>query len=207
MIRISKIVDDLIDLQRSYAFCYRVMVTEERYKSLIINGLIKDFSYSSDFIREPLIEHTGHLPIIAAHLYSEIGDSQKIDLGRVLIMLSIHDIGETEVGDVLTYAKTKKHSNSEFKAAQKILTPYLFDFFKEFEGCQTFDAKFAKSIDSIAPLLHELALPEIMSKRFEYSDFNVNKIIEKKEKHFTWDPTLKKIFAYIIKRYRVMENE
>lgn len=106
------IVDNLIALQRAYSFTFRVLITEERYR-LVESGSLQEYTFESESLREPLIEHVGHLPIIASYLHPYIAHEDEVDLGRVLIMLSIHDIGETVVGDMLTYSKTDSHAEQE----------------------------------------------------------------------------------------------
>jgi len=41
--------------------------------------------------------HVGHLPVIASYLHQFCEHKDSIDLGRTLMMLAIHDIGETIV--------------------------------------------------------------------------------------------------------------
>lgn len=198
----KKILTDLIELQKKYSTTYRAITTEERYHNLVDSGLIKQYSYDSEFIREPLIEHVGHLPIIASYLYPNLENKDKIDLGRSLIMLSIHDFGETEVGDQITYQKSEQAVMNELEVVKKRLPEVLFSFFEEFEKQETMDAKFAKAVDTLAPELHELALPLVTKERFKHFGFNTDKIIQKKEGYFSWDKTLKNLFQSVIKEYR-----
>lgn len=198
----KKILDELIELQRAYSSTYRAITTEERYNNLIASRLIKDFTYDSNYIREPLLEHSGHLPVIASYLWPHIQHQKKVDLGRVMVMLSIHDIGEIEIGDVITYHKSKTHEEKELITAKKILSKEMFDYFIEFENQDTTDAKFAKAVDALAPELHELALPQVTKERFKHFNFNTDSIIEKKEKYFVWDGVLKQLFDAMISEYR-----
>lgn len=206
MKKIKRVLDELINLQRSYALTFRAPTTEERHKNLIDSGLISKYDYGCNFLREPLIEHVGHLPIIASFLHEKLEHRDKIDLGRVLTILSVHDIGETQVGDVLTYKKNKIHEKAELEATMKILPSYLFKYFKEFEDRKSLDAKFAKAVDALAPLLHELTIPEVTIGRFKYSDFDTDKIVEKKKQYFEFDNFLKELFEYTITLFREMES-
>ena len=61
------------------------------------------FDFNDEMIRESLLEHVGCLPIIACFLHPYL--DKKVDLGRVLIMLTVHDIGEIETGDEMTFTK------------------------------------------------------------------------------------------------------
>ena len=205
MEKISKVLEDLISLQRSYALTFRAMTTEERHKNIVQSGLIKDYNYDSNFLREPLLEHVGHLPIIASFLHGKLEHKDEIDLGHVLIMLSIHDFGETVVGDVLTYKKNSDHEKAEYEAVKNGLPKYLFEYFKEFEDRETIEAKFAKAVDALAPELHELAMPQVTIERFAHFDFNTDKILAKKEKYYEFDKFLKELFKHVIVLYRDIE--
>lgn len=200
------LTENLLKLQRAYSFTPRSMVTEERYKNLVESGILKDYNYDSLPIREPLIEHIGNLPIIASYLHPYIEHKNEVDLGRALIMLSIHDIGETEVGDAFTYTKPESHTKLEFEAAKRLLPDYLYPYFEEMEKRETMDAKFAKAVDSVAPLLHEMALPYVTLGRFKYYNFGVGNIVAKKTAHFEWDSVLKGMFGYMIEKYRQMKE-
>lgn len=200
------IVENLLKLQRAYSSTFRVLITEERYR-LVESGELAEYTFETEALREPLIEHIGHLPIIASYLHPYITHTTEVDLGRVLIMLSIHDIGETVVGDMLTYSKTGSHAEREEAAARKILPESLLLYFNEMEKRETLDAKFAKSVDSLGPILHDMTFnPKVLLQRFAYYDFNVDKIIAKKGPHFDWDPVLKEIFAYLAEKYREIEQ-
>lgn len=200
---IKKLTEGLLELQRKYANTFRVMNTEERYARLVVSGALREYSYEHETLREPLIEHVGHLPVIAAYLHPHIAHKDEVDLGRALTMLSVHDIGETEVGDVLAYAKTGEHAHAEEEAARALLPDYLYKFLEEYEARETNDAKFAKSIDSAAPILHELSLPaEVTRERFRVHQFGIADIIKKKQPHFEWDAVLAALFDDMIARYR-----
>ncbi|MFA6909106.1 MAG: HD domain-containing protein [Patescibacteria group bacterium] len=199
------LVDDLLRLTREYAATYRAIVTEERHAHLVKTGILKEYTYDTEAIREPLLEHVGHLPVIASYLHQHIEHAEEVDLGRVLIMLSVHDIGETKVGDIMTYKKPDSHALLEAEAARKLLPEYLYQYFEEVEKAETLDGKFAKSIDSLAPLLHELTMPTVTQERFASYHFNIEDIVAKKTPHFAWDSVLQELFAYIIGQYRGWE--
>ncbi len=203
----ERLANQLLEHQSKYASVSRWIPTEERYKRLIQSGLITEWNYDNEAVREPLIEHVGHLPIIAVFLHQHIEHCEEVNLGRVLIMLAIHDIGETEVGDVLTYNKTSKVEESELAAAKRLLPPSLFGLFSEFEERETVDAKFAKAVDSIAPILREITLPpEVISGRFEYYNFNKDMIVNKKRPHFEWDKVLLEMFVDLMDKYPQIEK-
>ncbi len=198
----EEILDGLIKLQRNYAATYRAIVTEERYNNLVKSGLLKKVDFTENAIREPLIEHVGNLPFTAAYLHQFIENKEKVNLEKVLAILAVHDIGETEVGDMFCFAKTEKHAQSEYEVAKKLLPDYLFKYFEEYENGDSFEAKFARAVDKLAPLVHEIILPEVTAQRFKIYDYNTEKIIEKRWKYFEWDNVLKGVFACVVERLR-----
>ena len=109
-------------------------------------------------------EHSWHLALMAIALSEHA--NKPVDILRVLKMVLIHDIVEIDSGDVFVYDKSKSHKNTEeeFAAAKRIfgLLPEnqakeLFDLWKEFEDGETDDAKFAKSLDKLEPLLQNFS--------------------------------------------------
>lgn len=110
--------------------------------------------------RENDAEHSWHLAMMAIVL-SEYSDAE-IDLLKVVKMVLIHDIVEIDAGDTFIYDQNKSHDNTEeeLKAAQRIfgLLPEkqasdFIELWKEFEAGITPEAKFAKSMDKLEPLL------------------------------------------------------
>lgn len=199
------LVRDLISLQRGYSSIHRATITEERY-NLHLNDF-NDFAYDAEIFREPLIEHVGHLPIVASYLHSYIEHSDDVDLGRVLTMLSVHDVGETVVGDVLTFVKSKQHSDLELEETKKLLSTQSHKFVEEYEKRETSDARYAKSVDVLAPMLHSLSLPpSIAMGRMRYHGYSVSVVAKEKRKLFLWDNVLVDIFDYVIESYRKMES-
>lgn len=194
----KELVQEFIALQRGYASTPRAMVTRERYRNVFQSGLIKDLDLDSEALREPLIEHVGSIPILASFLYPYIEHAQEIDLGRTLIMVSVHDIGETKLGDVLTYKKTNKEEDEEMAMAQTLLHSHFYPYLEEMEKRETFDAKFAKAVDALAPIIHELDLPEVTVQRFKHWGFNVEDIKRKKTMLFEWDHVMRGIFDFCV---------
>ena len=173
----KQIIKELLDLQNNYSFTFRAMVTSERISHCLNNP--GEINIKEKRVREPLIEHVGHLPIIASFLYSHLENKDKVNLGRTLIMLSIHDIGETITGEILAYKKTVSDSNIEYQAALKVISKDLIPYFEEFEARESFDAKFASAVDCLAPLLHGILSPNLTLKRFKVYGFNSEKIEKK----------------------------
>ena len=109
-------------------------------------------------------EHSWHLAMMAIVL-SEHSNSP-IDVLKVVKMLLIHDIVEIDAGDTFIYDTQKSHDNTqeERKAAERIfglLPPdqahELIAIWEEFEEQTTDEAKFARAMDRLEPLLQNVS--------------------------------------------------
>lgn len=105
-------------------------------------------------------EHSWHLAMMTIILAEHANNP--IDVLKVVKMLLIHDIVEIDAGDTFIYDTTKNHSNTEEEliAAKRIfgLLPAeqaneLIALWQEFEEGLTEEAKFAKAMDRLEPLL------------------------------------------------------
>jgi putative hydrolase of HD superfamily len=85
-----------------------------------------------------------------------------VALGRVVEMLPVHDIVEVDVGDVPVYdtAKRLAVADLEDRAADRLfaLLPepegsYYRQLWREFESAETDDARFARALDRLQPIL------------------------------------------------------
>lgn len=191
---IHTLVADFLILQRNYQFTRRALMTKERFKDVALCDKARGLDLSDESLKEPLIEHVGHLPILASYLYPHIEQTNKVNLGRALIMLSLHDIGETILGDKFAYTKTVAEELDEVDIARTLIHSSLISYFEEYEAGETFDAKFAKSIDILAPIIHEVDLIGYIGNRFDQLGGSLEKIIAKKRQYLTFDKTLVAVF-------------
>ena len=107
-------------------------------------------------------EHSWHVCLAALMLKDHANDS--IDVDRVLKMLLIHDLGEIDAGDTIVYAsdsaRVKEREEAGIKRLFCMLPEGQAEQFKslwdEFEEGTTADAVYARAIDRIPPLLHNL---------------------------------------------------
>jgi putative hydrolase of HD superfamily len=109
--------------------------------------------------RENSAEHSWHLAMFALVL-SEIDPA--IDVARVIAMLLIHDIVEIDAGDAPIHGThdAAALAQAERTAAERIfgLLPgpqrdRFLSFWSEFDAAETADARFAKALDRLQPLL------------------------------------------------------
>lgn len=158
----------------------------------------KNYKYNCKdlIIREPLIEHTGSLPIIATAIYPYI-NNKNVNLGKALIMLAIHDIGELVVGDEITF--TKKENNNEKIQALKLLPKQFHSIYLEMEERKSYTAKFAKAIDKMTPDIIDLITPpKITIERYKVlinknSNEIVSTIKQFKLPYMIWNEFLKNL--------------
>ena len=110
--------------------------------------------------RENDAEHSWHLAMMAIVL-SEHSDYE-IDLLKVIKMVLIHDIVEIDADDTFIYDQNKNHENTEeeLKSAQRIFgilpkeqAEEFIRIWTEFEEGKSNEAKFAKTMDRLEPLL------------------------------------------------------
>lgn len=129
-------------------------------------------------------EHSWHLALMAIVL-AEHSD-EPIDIMKVVKMVLIHDIVEIDAGDVFMYDTLKNHLNTDEErlAANRIfgLLPKkqaeeFISIWEEFEAGETNEAKFAKSMDRLEPLLQNTS-----NKGGTWREFDVkyDKVYEKK---------------------------
>ena len=113
--------------------------------------------------RENDAEHAWHMAVMA-YLFREYAN-EDIDISKVILMCLIHDVVEIEAGDTYAYDEEAKKSQRE---REEIAKKHIFGMlpsdqgqklealFDEFEAQETAEARFAKAMDNLQPvLLHE----------------------------------------------------
>ena len=113
--------------------------------------------------RENDAEHAWHMAVMA-YLFREYAN-EDIDISKVILMCLIHDVVEIEAGDTYAYDEEAKKSQRE---REEIAKKHIFGMlpsdqgrelealFDEFEVQETAEARFAKAMDNLQPvLLHE----------------------------------------------------
>ena len=105
-------------------------------------------------------EHAWHMAIMA-YLLQEYSN-EKIDVARVMLMCLIHDVVEIDAGDTYAYdaegLKTQKAREEAAKERLYSMLPEdqkadLVAIFDEFEERKTPEAKFARALDNLQPLI------------------------------------------------------
>ncbi|ELA8062779.1 HD domain-containing protein [Vibrio parahaemolyticus] len=105
-------------------------------------------------------EHSWHVALMAVLM--EEHANAPVDICRVMKMLLIHDVVEIDAGDTFIYdtAASKEQAEKEIKAAERLfgMLPTeqgqeLLALWQEFEAAQSDDAKYAKALDRLIPML------------------------------------------------------
>lgn len=139
--------------------------------------------------RENDAEHCWHVALMAVVLAEHAGAG--IDVLRVLKMLLIHDVVEIDAGDTFLYAAVDAAAMAarETRAAERIfglLPPdqagELRALWEEFEARRSAEAKFARALDRLEPLLqnhrngggtwreHGVTVEQVLAKKHIVAD-------------------------------------
>lgn len=105
-------------------------------------------------------EHAWHMAVMALILgrYS----NEKIDMLRTISMILIHDVVEIDAGDTYAYDEEGKKTQAEreLKAADRLFGMlgeeqgnHFKELWLEFEEQKTPEAKFARAMDNIQPMM------------------------------------------------------
>lgn len=123
-------------------------------------NIFRQTSLSNNGRKENDAEHAWHMAVMA-YILKEYA-SEKIDIAKVMIMCLIHDIVEIEAGDTYCYdevnLKTQKQREDAAKEKIYSLLPEdqkkeLITLFDEFESLSTPEARFAKTMDNLQPIM------------------------------------------------------
>jgi putative hydrolase of HD superfamily len=145
-------------LERQFAFLNEA----DRLKSILRATTLVDGSRV-----ENSGEHSWHLALYALVLADQAAPG--VDINRVIRMLLIHDLVEIDVGDVPIHsANGAAHASAETMAAEAKAADRIFGLlpndlatdlralWEEFEAAETPDARFAKSLDRVQPVMANL---------------------------------------------------
>ncbi len=105
-------------------------------------------------------EHAWHMSVMA-YLLREY-TNEPVDIAKVMLMCLLHDVVEIDAGDTYAYDEDAKKTQSERekKAKERIFSMLPEDqkdefmaLFEEFEACESPEARFAKAMDNLQPLI------------------------------------------------------
>ena len=133
-----------------------LLIELDQLKSVLRRTRVK----SAEGRLENSAEHSWHVALMA--ILMEEHANEPVDIARVVKMLLLHDIVEIDAGDTFVYdtAASKVQEEKELEAAKRLFGMLpddqgkaLFELWLEFEAAQSADAKFAKALDRLIPML------------------------------------------------------
>ena len=113
--------------------------------------------------RENSAEHSWHVAVMAVVLAEHA--NARVDVGRVVTMLLVHDVVEVDAGDTYVYdpAGAADKAERERRAAARLFGLLPLDqgaelraLWQEFEAAESADARFAAALDRLMPVLHNV---------------------------------------------------
>jgi putative hydrolase of HD superfamily len=129
-----------------------------------LKGVLRQTMLAGPGRRENSAEHSWHLAMMAMTLAEHAPPGT--DIGRVTAMLLLHDLVEIDAGDLFAYAdaaQQARQEEAERAAADRIfaLLPdgqagELRGLWDEFEERRTPEARFARGLDRLQPMLANL---------------------------------------------------
>ena len=134
------------------------VVEIDRLKTVLRQSPISDGSRS-----ENTAEHSWHLALAAVVLAEHANEA--IDVGIVVKMLLIHDLVEIDAGDTFVYNTMDAAGRAEQEEREQVAAERIFGMlpsdqavelralWDEFESKASPEARFAKAVDRIQPML------------------------------------------------------
>jgi putative hydrolase of HD superfamily len=131
-----------------------------------LKGVLRQTTLAGDGLnrRENSAEHSWHLAMMAQVLGEHAPPGT--DMGKVTGMVLLHDLVEIDAGDLFLYADAEQQARQE--AAERAAADRLFAIlpagqtatlrrlWDEFNARQTPEAKFARALDRLQPMLENL---------------------------------------------------
>ncbi len=133
-----------------------LLIELDQLKSVLRRTRVK----SAEGRLENSAEHSWHVALMA--ILMEEHANEPVDVARVVKMLLLHDIVEIDAGDTFVYdaVASAEQEEKELAAAKRLfgMLPEeqgraLFELWLEFEAAESADAKFAKALDRLIPML------------------------------------------------------
>jgi putative hydrolases of HD superfamily len=129
-----------------------------------LKGVLRQTMLASPGRRENSAEHSWHLAVMAVTLAEHAPPGT--DIARVTAMLLVHDLVEIDAGDLFAYADAAQQARQE--EAERAAADRIFallppgqatsfrDLWDEFEDRRTPEARFARGLDRLQPMLANL---------------------------------------------------
>ena len=109
--------------------------------------------------QESVAEHSWRLALMAMLLSGE-EEFQKLDMGRVIRMCLIHDLGEAFTGDIPAFMKTEEHVSSEDELLDQWIRSFpepqkgeWLSLLREMNALETEEARTYKALDKLEAII------------------------------------------------------
>jgi putative hydrolase of HD superfamily len=158
---------DLRNLVQIHEFLHQI----EGLKNLLRH------SWLSSGRQESVAEHTWRMAMMALLLHEQI--EEKVDLGKVIQMILVHDLAEILAGDFHAFKEVPKNKHQlEQKALQQLVKglqektqKQIISLWQEFEERKTAEGKFANALDKLEVLIqhNEADITTWEEKEYEFN--------------------------------------
>jgi len=130
-----------------------------------LKGVLRQTMLAGPGRRENSAEHSWHLAVMALALGEHAPAGT--DIGRVTAMVLVHDLVEIDAGDLFVYADAARQARQE--EAERVAADRIFallpadqaasfrGLWDEFEERRTPEARFARALDRLQPMLANLS--------------------------------------------------
>jgi len=130
-----------------------------------LKGVLRQTMLAGPGRRENSAEHSWHLAVMALVLGEHAPAGT--DIGRVTAMVLVHDLVEIDAGDLFVYADAARQARQE--EAERVAADRIFallpadqaasfrGLWDEFEERRTPEARFARALDRLQPMLANLS--------------------------------------------------
>lgn len=206
MTPIPQLVNELLAQVQAYNSVYRKSTQSNTLRQVQAKFPEYRVDYNDNIVRETLLEHVGHLPIIAVFLHPYL--DKPVDLGKVLTMLAIHDIGELTTGDEITFSKISEQGGEEYDAALQTLHPSYHELYKEMDNFASSESKFVKSVDKMAPDIWDVVAGLDYTAKRLHAQAGwplwecAQRLQAYKRPYMTWSPFLTEFHDELMRRFR-----
>ncbi|MCR4907258.1 MAG: HD domain-containing protein [Lachnospiraceae bacterium] len=155
-------------------------------------------------------EHAWHMAVMA-YLLKEYSNEQ-VDIAKVMLMCLIHDIVEIDAGDTYAYDPVARSTQKEReeKARERIFSllpddqkAELTAVFDEFEESATPEARFARAMDNLQPLLLNDSND---GSDWREHDVNTQQVYERQKKTKAGSEKLYEVTDALIKKHKEKGN-
>ncbi len=147
MVTLESSHEDIIEEMRRLRVLYTLKTTL-RYRST-----------RPDEHSESVGEHLFAMQVVAQYFLPLEDPEGKLDRVRINELMLFHELGEIETGDIIFHRKTETDYANEQLAAERVakqlpetMQAIALERVKEFDACETSEAKFAVAVDKIEPL-------------------------------------------------------